>query len=350
MMSKEMLKKEKLEQLEQALIGEKMDTLSDFIIKSKITPIADQILKNFVKRHFEKELPNWLPQDELLVFLKTYEWYKQYINEYVRLFDIIFKMDLSLLNKSEHVLKDFGEEIGIQMTGNGIVLSYFNDVERSINEFKEILASVEDKSLHLLEISLADSVKEKLDICKKVKGLREVITPEGEVDFRYFIDLLESNDVKITWLEHKEFRGNPSKGQIKMICKQGPYEFIVYGNNSYSSVENEEEEFEKIDLKTLTPLIVLTELIKFPIEIRENFLKDCCRVWELTSKIVEGKLYILKNDAFFDALTGQAVSFPSKRKERIKEWGHTYYVPFIENVNGLGETERWLCLADIIEK
>lgn len=340
----------KTEKLEKALGDEKMDALCDFAIKNKVVPIADQILKNYAQRYFGKELPNWLPQDELLDFFKTYEWYKQYINEYVRLFDIIFKMDLSLLNKSEHVLEDFGEEIGIQMTGNGIVLSYFNDVERSINEFKEILASVEDKSLHLLEISLADSVKEKLNICKKVKGLREVITPEGEVDCRYFIDLLESNDVKITWLEHKEFRGNPSKGQIKMICKQGPYEFIAYGNYSYSSVENEEEEFEKIDLKTLTPLIVLTELVKFPIETRENFLKDCCRVWELASKSIEGKLYILKDNAYFDALTGQAVSFSSKEKERVKEWGHTYYAPFIENANESGETERWVCLTDVIEK
>ena len=112
---------------------EMFEELSDLIIAKKISPVADAVLKEKIKPWLEETLPNYVSADDVLDFIKQYAWYSEYINEFVRLFDLFFDcQDLSYL-------VDIGEEVGTQMTEDGIFQNYQEDFEETINDLLEMI-------------------------------------------------------------------------------------------------------------------------------------------------------------------------------------------------------------------
>lgn len=109
------------------------EELSDLIITKKVSPVADAVLKEKIKPWLEETLPNYASAGDVLNFIKQYAWYGEYINEFVRLFDLFFNcQDLSYLI-------DIGEEVGTQMTEDGIFQNYQEDFEETINDLLEII-------------------------------------------------------------------------------------------------------------------------------------------------------------------------------------------------------------------
>lgn len=109
------------------------EELSDLIITKKVSPVADAVLKEKIKPWLEETLPNYVSTDDVLDFIKQYAWYSEYINEFVRLFDLFFDcQDLSYL-------VDIGEEVGTQMTEDGIFQNYQEDFEETINDLLEMI-------------------------------------------------------------------------------------------------------------------------------------------------------------------------------------------------------------------
>lgn len=109
------------------------EELSDLIIAKKISPVADAVLKEKIKPWLEETLPNYVSADDVLDFIKQYAWYSEYINEFVRLFDLFFDcQDLSYL-------VDISEEVGTQMTEDGIFQNYQEDFEETINDLLEMI-------------------------------------------------------------------------------------------------------------------------------------------------------------------------------------------------------------------
>lgn len=112
---------------------EMFEELSDLIIAKKISPVADAVLKEKIKPWLEETLPNYVSADDVLDFIKQYAWYSEYINEFVRLFDLFFDcQDLSYL-------VDISEEVGTQMTEDGIFQNYQEDFEETINDLLEMI-------------------------------------------------------------------------------------------------------------------------------------------------------------------------------------------------------------------
>lgn len=110
-----------------------IDGLSDYIITKKITPLANNILKQKVNPLLGTRLPKHITNEDVLSFISEYAWYADYINEYVRLFDLLF--DCQDLN----YLVDIGEEVGTQMTEDGIFRSYQEEFEETIEDLLETL-------------------------------------------------------------------------------------------------------------------------------------------------------------------------------------------------------------------
>lgn len=119
--------------LEMLNTEEVLDELSDFIITKKITPLANNILKTKIKPLLGTKLPKHITDEDVLSFISKYAWYADYINEYVRLFDLLF--DCQDLN----YLVDIGEEVGTQMTEDGIFRSYQEEFEETIEDLLETL-------------------------------------------------------------------------------------------------------------------------------------------------------------------------------------------------------------------
>ena len=109
------------------------EELSDLIIAKKISSVADTVLKEKAKPWLEETFPNYVTTDDILDFIKQYAWYNEYINEFVRLFDLLFDcQDLSYL-------VDIGEEVGSQMTEDGIFRNYKEDFEETVKDLLETL-------------------------------------------------------------------------------------------------------------------------------------------------------------------------------------------------------------------
>lgn len=119
--------------LEMLNTEEVLDELSDFIITKKITPLANNILKTKINPLLGTKLPKHITDEDVLSFINRYAWYTNYINEYVRLFDLLF--DCQDLN----YLVDIGEEVGTQMTEDGIFRSYQEEFEETIEDLLETL-------------------------------------------------------------------------------------------------------------------------------------------------------------------------------------------------------------------
>ena len=112
---------------------ETFDELSDLVITKRITPIANKVLKTKIKPLLGTKIPKYVNDDDILSFISKYAWYTDYINEYVRLFDLLF--DCQDLN----YLVDIGEEVGTQMTEDGIFQSYQEEFEETIEDLLETL-------------------------------------------------------------------------------------------------------------------------------------------------------------------------------------------------------------------
>ena len=112
---------------------EAFDELSDLVITKRITPLANNILRIKIKPLLGTKIPKYVTDEDVLTFISRYAWYTDYINEYVRLFDLLF--DCQDLN----YLVDIGEEVGIQMTEDGIFQSYQEEFEETIEDLLETL-------------------------------------------------------------------------------------------------------------------------------------------------------------------------------------------------------------------
>lgn len=112
---------------------ETFDELSDLVITKRITPLANNILRIKIKPLLGTKIPKYVTDEDVLTFISRYAWYTDYINEYVRLFDLLF--DCQDLN----YLVDIGEEVGIQMTEDGIFQSYQEEFEETIEDLLETL-------------------------------------------------------------------------------------------------------------------------------------------------------------------------------------------------------------------
>ena len=112
---------------------ETFDELSDLVITKRITPLANNILRIKIKLLLGTKIPKYVTDEDVLTFISRYAWYTDYINEYVRLFDLLF--DCQDLN----YLVDIGEEVGIQMTEDGIFQSYQEEFEETIEDLLETL-------------------------------------------------------------------------------------------------------------------------------------------------------------------------------------------------------------------
>lgn len=115
---------------------ETFDELSDLVITKRITPLANNVLRIKIKPLLGTKIPKYVTDEDVLTFISRYAWYTDYINEYVRLFDLLF--DCQDLN----YLVDIGEEVGTQMTEDGIFQSYQEEFEETINNLLETLYQV----------------------------------------------------------------------------------------------------------------------------------------------------------------------------------------------------------------
>lgn len=112
---------------------ETFDELSDLVITKRITPLANNVLRIKIKPLLGTKIPKYVTDEDVLTFISRYTWYTDYINEYVRLFDLLFDcQDLSYLI-------DIGEEVGTQMTEDGIFQNYQEEFEETIEDLLETL-------------------------------------------------------------------------------------------------------------------------------------------------------------------------------------------------------------------
>lgn len=112
---------------------ETFDELSDLVITKRIIPLANNVLRIKIKPLLGTKIPKYVTDEDVLTFISRYTWYTDYINEYVRLFDLLFDcQDLSYLI-------DIGEEVGTQMTEDGIFQNYQEEFEETIEDLLETL-------------------------------------------------------------------------------------------------------------------------------------------------------------------------------------------------------------------
>lgn len=320
-----------------------IDTLSDLVIKMKITNLADAVLKKTISFDIEESLPSYVTEEEVLDFIKTRRWYDEYLDKYVKAFDVLFNCDEYEYYEDEDECQDTIMDdvlaLGTQLGKDGIILEFSEQYEKAIQDYSKIVEEKEKSELHLIEASMATKAENKLQWLLAAKGLEGKISQNGKINEQAFINLIEEAGMKVFWLDHKCVSYEPTTFETTFIVKQGDCLHCILGKQYVC--DDKDNWKEELDLTTIKPLFDAVSFEKCDKTTRNIFLESLCFNWNLAWKKIDDNIYILKNGDLNKALSPY-VSIPfSPNQENdviLIDTGNKYKVP---------HSKDWLCFSEI---